>query len=313
MKNYTLLTAAMLGIAMSTACFAGHEMKWDEVPEAVRTTVLAHGGTTGQTVDRENGKKNGNVVYEAGVKDKDGNVADLVVTEDGKLITTKHDDAADAAQEKSAHGKNFPAGLKFTHPSEITHPYLPLASMKQDILEGTEDGKKVRVIRTALPHKHKTFTINGQTIEAAVFEDRAFLNGELEEVATDYFAQDDEGNVYYLGEDVDEYKNGKVASHDGAWMLGKDTQTPGVLLPAHPKVGDKFKSEDVSKKISETDVIISLSETVTVPAGTYKNCLKIAEHPVGEDVEFKYYAPGVGVVREVPAGGDEQLISHKTK
>jgi hypothetical protein len=84
-------------------------------------------------------------------------------------------------------------------------------------------------------------------------------------------------------------------------------------MPAHPKVGDKFKSENVSKKIRESDEVISPSETVTVPAGTYHHCLKIAEHSSGEDVEYKYYAPGVGVVREVPAGGDEQLISHTTK
>ena len=203
--------------------------------------------------------------------------------------------------------------MKFSHPRDLTNPYLPLASLKQDILEGTEGGKKIRVERTALTDKHKTFKVAGQTVEAAAFEDRAFLDGELEEVATDYFAQDDDGNVYYLGEDVDEYRKGKVTSHEGAWLLGKDTPKPGLLVPAHPKVGDKFKSEDVSKEFEENDVVISLSETVTVPAGTFQNCLKVAEHPASEGVEHKYYAPGVGVVREVPANGDEQLILHSTK
>ena len=63
-------------------------MKWADVPEAVRATVLANGGVAGQTIDRENGKKNGQTFYEAGVKDKDGSVADLVITEDGKLVET---------------------------------------------------------------------------------------------------------------------------------------------------------------------------------------------------------------------------------
>lgn len=301
-----------LSVALASTAQAGTEMKWADVPEAVRAAVLAHGGTTGQTVDDEGKKINGKAIYEASVKDKDGNTADLVINEDGKLVETKHDDAADAAAERADRAKKVLAGVKFSHPRDITNPFLPLASLKQDILEGTEDGKKIRVERTALPAKHKMFEINGQEVDAAVFEDRAFLDGKLEEVATDYFAQDDAGNVYYLGEDVDEYKDGKVTSHDGAWLLGKDTKTPGVLVPAHPKVGDKFKSEEVSKEIDESDVVISLSETVTVPAGTYQNCLKIEEHPAGEGIEYKYYAPGVGVVREVPAGGDELLVSHTT-
>jgi len=308
------LAALFLLGAITSVGRAGQELKWDQVPESVRAAVLAHGGTAGQTVDRENGTKNGLAVYEAGVKDKDGEIADLVITADGKLVETKHDDAADRADEQqAARATKLLAGVKFSHPRDLTNSYLPLATLKQDILEGTEDGKKIRVERTALPDKHKTFKINGKTVEAAVYEDRSWLNGELEEVATDYFAQDDAGTVYYLGEDVDEYTQGKVTSHEGAWLLGKDTQTPGVLVPAHPKVGDKFKSEVVSRKIAESDVVISLSETVTVPAGTYQNCLKIEEHPAGEGVEYKYYAPGVGVVREVPTGGDERLISHTTK
>ena len=314
MNNSKLFSIALLSVAIGSTSRAGTELKWADVPEAVRATVLANGGKVGQTLDQETKGHNvdGQTVYEAGITDKDGNVADIVVKADGKVVQTKHDDAADAAQERADRAKKILAGVTFSHPRDLTNPYLPLASLKQDVLEGTEDGKKIRVERTALPDKHKIFKINGQEVDAAVFEDRAWMNGELEEVATDYFAQDDAGNVYYLGEDVDEYADGKVTSHDGAWLLGKDTKTLGMLLPAHPKVGDKFKSEDVSKAIDESDVVLSLTATVTVPAGTYKNCLKIEEHPAGEGVEYKYYAPGIGVVREVPTGGDEQLVSHKT-
>ena len=290
-------------------------MKWADVPEAVRATVLANGGVAGQTIDRENGKKNGQTFYEAGVKDKDGSVADLVITEDGKLIETKHDDAADRAAEQTAgvKGEKVSATMKFSHPRDITNPLLPLAYLKQDILEGTDGGVKVRIERTMLPKKHKTFTIAGQKVESLVMEDREFKDGKLEEVTLDYFAQDDEGNVYYLGEDVDEYENGKIKGHSGAWLLGKDTQNPGVIIPAHPKVGDKFKSEDVNKEINEDDEIISVNETVSVPAGTYENCVKVKESLADGTTEFKFYAPGVGVVREVPAGGDEVLISHTTR
>lgn len=299
--------------ATTSVCRAGHELKWDQVPEAVRATVLAHGGTAGQTVDRENFKHDGKTVYEAGVKDKDGAVADLVITEDGQLIETKHDDASNAAAETAAAGKKVSATLKFSHPRDITNPLLPLAYLKQDILEGTEAGAKVRVERTLMPDKHKTFKFAGQKVEALAMEDREFKNGALEEVTLDYFAQDDEGNVYYLGEDVDEYENGKVTGHEGAWLLGKDTQTPGVIIPAHPKVGDKFKSEDVNKEIHEDDEVISVNETIAVPAGTFQNCVKVKETLADGTAEYKYYAPGTGVVREVPATGDEVLVSHKAR
>jgi len=87
-------------------------------------------------------------------------------------------------------------------------------------------------------------------------------------------------------------------------MFGKDTKTPGVLMPGNPKVGDKFKSEDVSQDIHEEDEVLSLSETVTVPAGTYKNCLKLREKLADGEIEHKYFARGIGCVREVPAEGD---------
>ena len=127
----------------------------------------------------------------------------------------------------------------------------------------------------------------------------------------DYFAQDDNGTVYYLGEDVDEYKDGKIVGHEGAWLFGRDTQSPGILLPGNPKIGDKFMSEDVSKSIHEDDEIVSLLETGTTPSGTYKNCIKLKEVLADGEVEYKYFAKGIGVVREVPADGDVLLIAHE--
>jgi hypothetical protein len=301
--------AAVLAATLLSNCFAGQPKKWEDVPEAVRATILANGGKVG-TVDRESAKIDGKVVYEAVGKDKDGKEVDLVVNEDGKLVMTKDDDAADKAKEQAARSTKVLASLKFSHPRDITNPYLPLAWLKQDILEGKEGGKTVRIERTAKPDLHKTFKIGKQMVEALAVEDREFENGELSEVAMDYFAQADDGTVLYLGEEVDEYKNGKVVGHPGAWMFGKDTQTPGVLMPGHPEVGHKFKSEDVSKAIHEEDEVLSVSETVAVPAGTYKNCLKIKEKLADGDVEYKYFAPGIGCVREVPAEGDVLLKSH---
>ncbi len=314
-KALTLSSFFVLGCLLTSDGLAGTAKMWNDVPEAVRKTILAHGGSVG-TVDLEGHKIGGQAVYEAVGKDKAGKTVDLVITEDGKLAQTKDDDAADRDKELAAglakRAKKILAGVKFSHPRDITNPFLPLASLKQDILEGREGGKKVRIERTILPDATKTFRIGKQTVAALVMQDSEFVDGELEEVTLDYFAQDDNGTVYYLGEDVDEYKDGKIVGHSGAWLFGKDTPVPGIILPGHPKVGDKFKSEDVSRAITEEDEVLSLNETVTVPAGTYKNCLKLKEILADGKIEFKWYAPGVGVVKEV-MDADVDLISHKSR
>lgn len=203
--------------------------------------------------------------------------------------------------------------LKFSDPRKITNPYLPLGSLKQDILEGTEGGHKMRIERTVKPDVHRSFTFGDKTIESLAVEDREFKDGELEEVAMDYFAQATDGTVLYLGEDVDEYKDGKVVSHEGSWLLGKDTKTPGVMMPARPKVGATFKSEDVNKEIHEDDEVISATEDVNVSAGSYRNCIKVKETLAEGEVEYKYFAFGVGCVREASKDGNVVLISHNAK
>ena len=312
MSQFVARFTIVLGLSFAVAlnCLAGTPQKWSELPKAVQDTILANGGTKDTPVDKEAELVDGKVLYEAGVKDKDGSILDLQITADGKLIEVKTDDAADAAKERVERGKKILSAAKFSHPREITNPYLPLATLKQDVLEGKEGKDKIRIERTAKPDIRKTYTINNQTVEAFCVEDRELVNGALAEVALDYFAQDDSGIVFYLGEDVDEYKDGKVVGHSGTWHFGRDTQSPGVLFPANAKVGDKFMSEDVSKDIHENDEILSLTETVTTPAGTYKDCIKLKEVLADGDVEYKYFAKGIGVVREVPADGDVLLISH---
>ena len=93
-------------------------------------------------------------------------------------------------------------------------------------------------------------------------------------------------------------------------MTGEHNVRPGVLFPGHPKLGGKFAPEAVPKIAEEKDEIVSVDETITVPAGTFRHCVKVKEMVPGEPAEYKYYAPDVGVIREVPAGGDLKLISH---
>jgi hypothetical protein len=198
---------------------------------------------------------------------------------------------------------------KFSHPRAITNPWLPLGTLTQDVLENEAE----RVERTVRPEHHKSFKIGDQTVEALAVEDREYEDGELKEVTLDYFAQADDGVVYYLGEDVDEFRHGKVVGHSGGWLLGRDTRQPGVLMPAQPKIGDKFRSEDVPGITREDDEVVSVSETVTVSTGTYQNCVKIKESPSDGKTEYKLYAPGVGCVKEIEGRDELPLKSHKTR
>jgi hypothetical protein len=313
MTMFKLAATATFGFVILLAAgilFAGTPQKWSDLPEAVQKTILANGGSQETPVDKEGQQVEGQDLFEAQVRDKDGGTLDLQITANGKLIDVKTDDSTDSAKERMERSKQVLAGVKFSRPREITNPYLPLSSLKQDILAGKEGSDKVRIERTAKPEIRKTYTINNQTVESFCVEDREYVNGALAEVALDYFAQDDNGTVFYLGEDVDEYKDGKVVGHSGTWHYGRDTQSPGILFPAQPKVGDKFMPEDVSKEIHENDEVVSVAETVKTSAGTYANCVKVKEVLADGEIEYKYYAKGIGVVREVPDGGDVLLTSH---
>jgi hypothetical protein len=310
--NALSLTFSLFVASVSTT-FAGKAQKWNDLPESVRATILANGGKADGRVDKESEKIDRKVVYEAEGKDKIGNDVDLVITEDGKLVEMKNDDPGERGSAKATKPVKALKGVKFSHPRDINNPWLPLASLNKDILEGKEGSKKVRIERVAKPDIRKTFQIGSESVEALAVEDREYENDELAEVAMDYFAQSDDGTVYYLGEEVDEYKSGKIVSHEGSWMLGKDTQKPGVIIPGTPKIGDKFKSEDVSKEIHENDEVVSISEKVQSPAGSYDKCIKVKEKLADGAVEYKYYAKGTGVVREQPAEGDVLLTSHTTR
>lgn len=203
----------------------------------------------------------------------------------------------------------FQGSPVFTTPTKVTNAYLPLSALNEDLLQGTEAGEALHVQRTRRPET-KTFMIDGQRVPALIIEDRDSVAGGLREVSLDYFAQADDGAVYYLGEDVDVYQNGLVVSHEGAWLFGVNTTALGVLVSGQPQVGDKYRSEDAPGVTREDDEIVGISETVTVPAGTYSNCLKVKETLDTGEIEYKYYAPNVGVVKEVPADGEVSLQSH---
>jgi hypothetical protein len=178
------------------------------------------------------------------------------------------------------------------------NPYFILKPGSQLTLEGKDDGKTVRLVVTVLD---ETKLVGG--IEARVVEERESENGALVEVSRNFMAiHRTTRDIYYLGEEVDIYKNGKIVDHEGAWLHGSKGATLGLLVPAAPVVGRRYYQEVAPGVAMDRAEVVSLSERLTTPAGTFEKCLKTQETTPLEpgDTEHKLYAPGVGLIQDGP-------------
>ena len=150
-------------------------------------------------------------------------------------------------------------------------------------------------------------------VEVLVLEEKAFADGELVERALDFFAQHEDGTVYYFGEAVDNYENGRIVNHDGSWLAGKNGAEPGIIMPAEPFVGQTFNQENAPGVAQDQSRVLALDETVKTPAGKFKGCAKFEDtNPLDSPPtsEFKWFCPGVGLVRDVDAEGCIELVSY---
>ena len=138
-------------------------------------------------------------------------------------------------------------------------------------------------------------------VETRVVEERESNNEQLVEVSRNYFAISKRDNsVYYFGEDVDIYKNGKVVSHEGSWLAGKNGARFGMMMPGTPTVSAKYYQEICPEIAMDRAEIVSLNEKRITPRGNFEKVLKVAETSPLEPktVEFKYYAAGVGLIQD---------------
>lgn len=137
-------------------------------------------------------------------------------------------------------------------------------------------------------------------VETRAVEDRETKNGRLAEVTRDYYAIDRAtGDVYYFGEDVDAYKNGKIAGHGGSWLSGIQGARFGMMMPGAVKAGQKFYQEYAPGRAMDRAEIVAVGETVATPAGTFTNCVHVKEtSAIERAVDHKWYAPGVGLVKD---------------
>jgi len=189
--------------------------------------------------------------------------------------------------------------------AEIDNPYLGFARGRTFRYEGeTGEGLETNTVEVT----HDTKTILG--VATTVVHDQVYFDGELIEETLDWYAQDSDGNVWYFGEDSKEIDHGVVVSTEGSWEAGVDGATPGVVMLAEPVIGTKYQQEFAEGVAEDMAKVLSLKKTVEVPFGAFDGCLMTAEwtHLSPGAREFKYYAPGVGLVLELtPRGGRERV------
>jgi hypothetical protein len=146
---------------------------------------------------------------------------------------------------------------------------------------------------------NETKVVDG--VKTRLVEERETKDGRLEEVSRNFFAFDEAtDDIYYFGEDVDMYDAaGNVKNHEGSWLSGVNGARFGLLMPGKPKVGARYLQEIAPKVAMDRAEVVSLSETVKVPAGTFTDCLKTEESSALEGgVEAKFYAPGIGLLKD---------------
>jgi len=145
----------------------------------------------------------------------------------------------------------------------------------------------------------ETKKVNG--VLTRVIEEKEWKNGELIEVSRNFFAMCEKTkDVFYFGEDVDMYKGGKIISHDGAWLAGKNGARAGLIMPGNPGVGMKYYQEIAPSVAMDRAEIFSLDDTLETPAGSFSKCLKTEEGTAldPKEKEIKIYAPGIGLIQD---------------
>jgi hypothetical protein len=190
--------------------------------------------------------------------------------------------------------------------ASITNRFLPISDFHRCVLRGNDGGQRLRIVRV-LMNRTKVIHFHGRAVRAAVVRDtvRNLRSDRRIEKTIDYFAQDRRGGVHYLGEDVDEYPAGGGVSHEGQWRAGRRGARPGLLMPAAPAVGRRFKSENAPPIAVEKDKIVAMNGRQTVRGVRYRHVMTIREHatvPKPAEFETKTYARGVGVITEANGG-----------
>jgi hypothetical protein len=205
----------------------------------------------------------------------------------------------------SAKGVTVDPG-QFNNPQQ--NPYFPLQPATVSRYRGTEDGDKYRerVVVT-----HRTKVIQGVTT-TVVSDILRRADGSLAEKTRDWYAPDNDGNVWYFGEATATYdEHGHIESREGSWQAGVRGAVAGTIMPADPRPTDAYRQEFYRGHAEDQAWIVQRNASTTVPYGTLHHLVRSFEWTRLEKkvLSLKLYAPGLGIVRENDmSGGNESFV-----
>ena len=190
--------------------------------------------------------------------------------------------------------------------AKVDNPYFPLVpgtTMKFSEKSGNE------VLDNEIEVTHDTKTILG--VKCIVVHDVVLDKGQVKEETWDWYAQNNDGTVWYFGEDTKEFKPGGKVSTEGSWEGGVKGAQPGIIMPGRQNIGEPYRQEYLAGHAEDMGKVVATNESVTVPAGSYTGCLRTDEYSMLEaGTEKKWYCRGVGVVKEVSEVGEvAQLVA----
>jgi hypothetical protein len=201
-----------------------------------------------------------------------------------------------------AQDESFQTEFNISERSLITtgrNQYFILEPGFQLVLEGTTGFLGLIDEKLIITVLDETKEVDG--ITTRIVEEREWKNDELYEVARNFFAIDEEtGDIFSFGEEVDFYNDGKIVNHKGAWLAGKNGAKPGLIMSGNPKVGLMYYQEVAPGVAMDRAEIIKLNETLETPAGEFTNCLKTKEGTALNyfEKEYKTYAPEIGLIQD---------------
>jgi hypothetical protein len=181
-------------------------------------------------------------------------------------------------------------------------PYKPGTTFHFEGVRGTTPQIDDQVVL------HRTKRILG--VPCTVVRDTVSEHGRAVERTDDWYAQDKQGNVWYMGEDAFELKNGHFVKAGDSWKSGVNGAKPGIIMPAHPRPGDAYRQEYYPPgKALDKARVVRIGGSLTVPYGTFKGLLVTSEYsPLEPQTEQKYYAPGVGEIAERVVKGHHEAF-----
>jgi len=219
-----------------------------------------------------------------------------------------------------------PESIGFDDGDVAPNPYFPLVGGMRwvyeadgeliivEVLEETMEvnGVDCVVVRDVV-YETETEEEDEEGMANAIETDDDFPGVPVEDTL-DWFAQDEEGNVWYFGEISLNYEDGVITDIDGSWKAGEEGARPGILMPASPMVGDVYRQEWLLGDAEDVAEVLALTAEPELSEDNASDCdpgcLQTLEWtPLEEDsYEFKYYRAGVGMVQEADPEDPESTV-----